>query len=109
MKEIFLIFFVILFFISCVQKTNLKQNNFKQTDINAVVGNSTVLMNNNNKYLSEFRRLKNFIYQKEKDSVSQYFLFPLNDNDIFWYLSLAGRNDTLYDEKSSTVFSVKDF
>jgi len=102
-----LVILIIIIIVACSQNTpkiiNLKQ---QKTDSISNKGNEK-----GEKCLAEFKNLRNYIYQKKKDSLKNYFIFPVKDNysnDNLWYLSLLD-NEILYDKLKTTAFTQKDF
>lgn len=108
--KVLLFILFILISVNCTQTSKPRVNNIQKNDTSIIA--SDTIVNNENKYLLEFLKLRNYIYKSQKDSIEHFFLLNNNNHEnsnAFWYLALAGHNDSLYQIKSSTIFTKRDF
>ena len=102
---------VLLMIMSCSQGTSKNETSFKEEVVISNNENDTVKtsLNSDNKCLSEFVKFREYIYQGKKDSVRQYFTFPIKkDASNWWALALMG-NDALYSKQNTSTFTEEDF
>jgi len=110
MKKKYLLL-IILPLISCVQQQDSQENNCEtEYFIETVREPDPTIISIEDDCVSEFRKLRDYIYHTRKDSLMQYFSFPdIANNDAFWYLSLAGYDSELYRQKHTAIFTEENF
>jgi len=104
MKTFSKIFLIIVLIISCSQKfqSEISKNDSIKTEKDSV----KISVSQEDKCLAEFNNLRNYIYQKKKDSIKKYFIFPIKDTLStmnLWSLALNDKGNY------KVIFTEKDF